>query len=662
MKKDRLQYSAIFVLAISSAYFSLTAFSVYFIFFKIRPEIIAELPFSDALAAVLCAVLLLWLYAIALFFFLRKRIDKVQNEQTELQSSYENQVDFLQRIIDAIPNPIYYKDKELRFRGCNSFFETMFGIQKDNVIGKSVFDVFDEETSSLLNDKEQEVVMMPELVQIYEGRMKYWDGNVGDVIFNNAALFDKNGAFNGLVGIIVDISARKDIENRLRYRMKLEETVSSISSRFIGIPMEYIDNAIEVTLMRIGEIIGSDKSSLFLFTEDKRNISAVYEWCSCEENAEREKFQDIKSSELSKFLEELKSTKLIRFDIHNDQKNPGGIAAEIKHIKLYETKSLLAIPLNYEDKLQGFLSFESFQSKKKWTEEDISILQTVCSIFINAIERKRDQDTRSALEKNLRHIQKMESIGQLSAGIAHEINNPVGFISGNTGVLKEYVDDLIELVGLYRSRYQGDPEITAKEKEVDIDFVLEDVDKLLEQNQDGLNRVVRIVKSLKEFSRIDKEKQFKEADINSAIDKTLFVAKNEIKYIAEVQTVYGSIPEVVCNIDEMQQVFLNIIVNAAQALTEAKKVERGKIMIRTYKKHDNVFIEIEDNGPGISKENAAKIFDPFFTTKPIGKGTGLGLNICYDIVTSKHHGDISVSSEPGIGTTFTIKLPIAPPA
>ncbi len=253
--------------------------------------------------------------------------------------------------------------------------------------------------------------------------------------------------------------------------------------------------------------------------------------------------------------------------------------------------------------------------------------------------------------------EKMASIGQLAAGVAHEINNPMGFITSNLGTLAKYqqrlFEYLLELEGWLTE--VGNDEIRqqmlARRKKLKIDYMREDIDDLLAESKDGAERVREIVQNLKGFSRVD-QAEHAEVDINECLDKTLSIANNEIKYKAQIEKDYGELPLVSCYPQQLNQVFLNLLVNAAQAIEE-----QGVICIATRRIGDKVQIDITDNGMGIPEENLEKIFEPFFTTKEVGKGTGLGMSISFEII-QKHGGDIVVASEVGKGTTFTITLPI----
>jgi len=263
-------------------------------------------------------------------------------------------------------------------------------------------------------------------------------------------------------------------------------------------------------------------------------------------------------------------------------------------------------------------------------------------------------------QAQLLQSEKMASIGQLAAGIAHEINNPIGFINSNMGALKGYVDSLCELTEHFDLTVQGLPaqeDLKAKlvqlKKQADYDFLKDDVADLIKESLDGLKRVRDIVQSLKDFAHVG-ESEWQFADLHAGIDSTLTIANNEFKYKATVKKDYGKLPQVKCLASQLNQVFMNLLVNAAHAITE-----NGVISIRSGTENGWVWIEIGDNGCGIAPDNLKRIFDPFFTTKPVGKGTGLGLSLSYNIVT-KHGGRIEVASEPGRGSRFTVHLPCNP--
>ena len=264
----------------------------------------------------------------------------------------------------------------------------------------------------------------------------------------------------------------------------------------------------------------------------------------------------------------------------------------------------------------------------------------------------------SDAQDKLMQSEKLASIGQLAAGVAHEINNPIGYIFSNFGTLEKYLADLFEMLGAYEQAEgalagtAAGQRLSALRERIELDYLKEDIPTLMAESREGISRVRKIVQDLKDFSRVDAREEWEWVDLHQGIDSTLNIVNNEIKYKADVVKQYGTLPDVECLPSELNQVFMNLLVNAAHAIT----AERGTITIRTGCEDDRVWVEVADNGCGIAKDNLSRIFDPFFTTKPVGKGTGLGLSLSYGIV-KKHAGRIDVSSEPGLGTSFRLSLP-----
>ncbi|PKO34307.1 MAG: histidine kinase [Betaproteobacteria bacterium HGW-Betaproteobacteria-7] len=273
-------------------------------------------------------------------------------------------------------------------------------------------------------------------------------------------------------------------------------------------------------------------------------------------------------------------------------------------------------------------------------------------------EKQRQEELIRKLEEaqnQLLQSEKMASIGQLAAGVAHEINNPVGFVSSNLGTLQRYINNMLRLLAAYEESEETMvdavlADIRRLKKEIDAAYLREDVVVLLSESLDGLQRVKRIVQDLKNFSHVDRS-EHEVANLEAGMESTLNVVWNELKYKAKVVKEYGNIPAIECVPSQLNQVFMNLLVNAAHAIEE-----QGVITISSGHDDTLVWVEVSDTGKGIAPEHLGRIFEPFFTTKPVGKGTGLGLSLSYSIV-NKHGGHIDVRSQVGQGSTFRVVLP-----
>jgi len=313
------------------------------------------------------------------------------------------------------------------------------------------------------------------------------------------------------------------------------------------------------------------------------------------------------------------------------------------HIVAFVLLSLISV-LSLRQNRRQISNLESaYEQRKKLADELADKLEV--------IEQTRGQ---------LLQSEKMSSLGLLSAGVAHELNNPIGFVYSNMGTLQEYLNDLFIIHSAYeeleKTLQENHPELShiqQLKKEKSYDYIKEDIPLLLEQSREGLMRMHKIVRDLKSFSHVADE-DWGRADLHQGIDSTLNIVWNELRYKCQLIKEYGPLPELYCMISQVNQVFLNLLVNAGQAI-EIK----GIITIRSGVEGDEVWVEITDSGKGVSADNINRIFDPFFTTKPAGVGTGLGLSLSYGIM-QKHQGCLEVSSEIGKGTTMRMVLPVKP--
>lgn len=290
-----------------------------------------------------------------------------------------------------------------------------------------------------------------------------------------------------------------------------------------------------------------------------------------------------------------------------------------------------------------------------YTPQDSSVLYRSLNSAVRQLQKAecRQQHTSLRLqhvETYLLHTERLASIGQLAAGVAHEINNPIGYVSSNLGTLSGYTRDMLKVIDAIDTTDSMD-DLRRLKLNLEYDYIRSDVEALVSESKEGIGRVKRLISALKDFSHVEGE-DFRKVDLRNGIEATLNIANNEIKYKAEVVTIYGALPDVECNAAQINQVVLNLLINSAQAITDF-----GKITVRTGAEGPFVWLEVEDTGRGMEPAVADRIFEPFFTTKPLGQGTGLGLSLSYSIIEN-HHGRIDVFSTPGQGTRIRVWLPV----
>ena len=477
-------------------------------------------------------------------------------------------------------------------------------------------------------------------------------------------------------------SLAQKIEERVK-RLELFERVTRAISSTLELP-----RLLEKVMDIAKSIMEAEACSVLLL--DKATGELVFTVALGEKGEEVKEFRIKAGQGIAGWVLEHEEPLLVR-DVRTD----GRFYKKVDDKTGFDTKTMIAVPLFVKDKIVGVIEVINKVDGTYFNDGDMETLITMAGQIAVAIDnaamaedlRKSNEQIElyslnleamvlnrtSELEKANRELkaaqaqllqtEKLSSLGQLAAGIAHEINNPIGFINSNIRTMGEYVEDLMRLIEKYEAL---DSAINKKEygslkpicsniadikKEMKFDFIKEDFSKLIQESKDGAYRVYKIVRDLRGFARADDaERQF--VDIHRALDSTLNIVWNELKYKAEVIRDYGDMPEVECLPTQLNQVFMNILVNAGQAIKE-----KGKVTIKTYSEGEQVFVEISDTGAGIPEENLGKIFDPFFTTKEPGKGTGLGLSIAYNII-KKHNGEIKVKSVIGEGTTFIIELPV----
>jgi len=391
------------------------------------------------------------------------------------------------------------------------------------------------------------------------------------------------------------------------------------------------------------------------------HVSAIYYQ---EENKVRDSAVIVGAIEAEKFFPHLGSEGLWLYScaapLHADTGEIVGAIQILQDITAQKSAELNLRRMHQDLELQVIKRTHELAAANEKMEQDLRRRTAVEAELVRRNAELTDLNRKlSMAQEQLMQSEKLASIGQLAAGVAHEINNPIGYIFSNFSTLETYIGALIQVLSAYekvendRTSVQAAEELSILRKDVEIDYLKEDIPALMNESREGITRVRKIVQDLKDFSRTDSALEWQWANLHQGIDSTLNIVNNEVKYKADVIKNYGDLPDVECLPSQINQVVMNLVVNAAHAMAD----KRGTISITTRVLEQHVQIEVKDTGSGIAPENASRIFDPFFTTKPVGQGTGLGLSLAYGVM-QKHHGSIHVSSVLGKGSIFTLNLPI----
>lgn len=464
-------------------------------------------------------------------------------------------------------------------------------------------------------------------------------------------------------------------ENQLERRLAFEQIISRMARNFVH--LSKAREGINVALEEIGQFSGASRAYIFEFQTNMIYMDNTYEWCDEDVTAE---IDHLKNQEIAFFpwwMEKIKSGDVL--NIHDVSVLGPEATAERDILEMQGIKSVLVLPLMKRGTLSGFVGFDNVKTVGTWHKEDNAVLSIAAEFFSNVFDRltseKELSDAKDELEASLSSLQTMQSqliqqehmvaIGQLAAGIAHEINNPLGFVLSNQKTLRQYTFKLMDYA---EKSLQNDANTLLSDSErKDALYIKEDLDEVFADIDIGLQRVKKIVESLRFFSRIDSVQAFEPYNLKEGIENTLTIIHSRLSESVELELdIDEQLPMVVLHGSKMNQVILNLIVNALDAIADRHQYSGGMLKIsaktveRGNKKEKERFLEIviEDNGTGMSDEVKQKIYNPFFTTKPVGKGTGLGMILVYDIVKNLHKGDIIIESELGIGTKITLVLPL----
>jgi len=536
-------------------------------------------------------------------------------EKKEIEDKLSGYLKFFETLVNTIDNPVYYKNIEYRYQGCNKVFSNLiFGLPPEKIINKTVYDFagsLPDAIIEMMHKKDSELFQNPG-TQNYDSLIKCSDGKTRHFHTTKSTYYSPDGKVAGLVGIMIDITDWVTSENELRrVNEEFNLLINSITSIIIGVTIE----------------------------------DRIFHW-----NPYAEELLGIKSKKL-KYTRFAESG--IKWDWQEIYEAIALCMLEIKTVKLDDVRFMRT------DGKEGVLGLT------------INPLIRDGMIIEGFIILGKDLTEQRILEEQLLQSRKLEAIGQLAAGVAHEINTPMQYVSDNIQFMNKSFTGLLNILNTYERAFvkQKDNSNILQElgridelsRKIKLPFIIEELPRALEQSIEGLNRISSIVTSMKAFSHPGSGQKIP-ANINRSIENTVTISRNEWKYDCELELdLDPDMPEVPCIESEFNQVMLNLIINAVDAIKDSNKTGRsvsGFIKIKTSHDDDNAIIEIEDNGMGIPEKIKDRIFEPFYTTKEVGKGTGQGLAISHSIIVEKHSGSLYFTSEEGKGTTFIIKLPL----
>ncbi|MCC5635850.1 PAS domain S-box protein [Nostoc sp. CHAB 5844] len=563
------------------------------------------------------------------------QLQQEKRDRQQIEDQLQTAQQFMYSVIQAMPVAVFVKDAtDLRFVLWNRAAEELVGVSADEILGKNDYDLFPKEEADFFTQRDKEALISKKVVEIPEEIIHTKSGETRILHIKKTPILDSHGQPKYLLVIREDITEHKQAQVAL----------AASEAQFRSL----VENA---------------NDAIYAMT-----LEGVFSYLS-------PNFTDMFGYDISEFLgqsfvpiihpEDVPACIAFLHKVAQTGKKQAGLEVRVKHKNgTYSWITSNTSPvIDMNGQVVGFQGITRDITERKQTEAQLKQ---------QAIELEQTLKKLQTTQSQLIQSEKMSSLGQLVAGIAHEINNPINFIYGNLTHANSYTHDLLNLLHIYRINYPNPVlEIQKKIKAIDLDFLIEDLPKLLSSMQVGAERIRQIVASFRTFSRLD-EAELKAVDIHQGIDSTLMILEHRLKTKAnhpQIQVIkdYGNLPLIECYAGQLNQVFMNILTNAIDALEDSSiegKFTNNQPQIRICTQQitaNQLVIRIIDNGPGIPEQVRQRLFDPFFTTKAVGKGTGLGLSISYQIITERHGGSLKCISSPNQGAEFIIEIPVEQP-